>query len=264
MRRKSKQESRESLRESVEEVLQGKVRPRVERLLGLFSLLNPTGPELPEVQARERGVDQADAAALLKHGIAARERYDYENAVRFLTLAVERSGKAPPQVTELLKLLVDYLGEDEEALELAAQLPGPVLDVPEARILLAVAAARRGLEQEALAYSRDLEGERVEEVLLMLADRAIQAEAWNEAKEHLDRAQRSGANPAAIHSRRKTLEGLLTEMYSEIEKAIQEDWEGGQRERARWRAQDLLAAYPQSEVARQILRAIQDEEERTE
>lgn len=200
-------------------------------------------------------VEDAPVGALLSAGQEALEAFHYDRARRYLEGALERSGGGAKAAVALLTLLVDHLASDDDALAVAARLSETAAQRGEVRLLLAVAAARRGARAAALQWMGDLSGGRAAEALSTLARAALAAGDVEGAARDLAEAEaRDPAHPTlrsvgdAIRARRAAERAPLEE---EVERLLAE----GELEAAALRARVILGRWPDSAAARRALDA---------
>ena len=198
-------------------------------------------------------------------GTRAVDEYDYELARAVLTRAFDVANGAEAPARALLSLLVDHLAADREALQLAERLARDALASPEVRLLLALAAARCGERHQARAFLARAEGAPAAEILVTLAGSALAAGEVDEATRLCDDARlRAPAHPGvrdlareiarARKDARRPLEAELARALGEG--AIDE----GAIDEARRLADEVLARFPESEVARGVVRAAAEQE----
>ncbi len=192
----------------------------------------------------------------LQHGRKALEDYDYEAAERHLRLALENSNGGAEAARALLELLVDLLGMDSQALAVEPRLSARARADHRVRVLLARAAARLGDGERALELAAGAAGPEVAEVHVALAARAIQARDSEAASRHLETTRKHDPT----HPRLPSLTEEVAELQAESQRPAEEALEQRCREAGPLAAEDdaraLLARWPESEVARRILRDV--------
>ncbi len=200
--------------------------------------------------------EQATADELMRRGRQALEDYDYEAAERHLRLALERSAGGAEAALELLELLVGLLGMDRQALEIEARLPAETMADAGVRALLALAAARLGQTERALELAADVAGPAAAEVDAALAARAILDRDPEAASLRL--AAAAGHDPS--HQQLTSLADELAALRAEGQRPAEEALERRHLEEgalaAEGDARTLLGRWPESEVARRILRQV--------
>lgn len=218
------------------------------------------GARRPALETRKGSRDPAEltVAERARLGQEAIDAYDYELAREHLALALALASGDAVAAIPLLSLLVDHLAADEEALALQPRLSPSALRHPEARLLLGLAAARAGQRELALRLLDDHRGARSAEPFVVLA-RAALASGDGEAVA-LDLAAIRERDP--IHPDLHGLEAALAARRAEerlpLEAALTRLFDGGHIEDAEARARALLARFPDSEVGRLTLRAIEE------
>ncbi|MDI1443909.1 hypothetical protein [Polyangium sp. 6x1] len=250
----------------------------VQRAIDTASPVPPT-PEAPRKAAPRQGDGRAprgadeprgvrDVPELLRAADAALAEYDYELARAHLEEALARSGGDVEAASALLSLLVATLGADKEALDLGETLPPETLAEVHVRLLLALAAARLEDRDRALrllpAANTKAPPARVAEVFVALARAALAAGNLAEAADDLARARALDVThpelvglAAALAKARATTRGPAEAEASRL-------FAEGDLQGAEGRARELLAHHPESEVARRILRAIEEQRKRDE
>jgi hypothetical protein len=196
----------------------------------------------------------AQVAAALEEGRAALAEYDFEAAREAFARAHTLAPDAPAPLAALLDLLVNQLGLDQDAVDVAESVASAALDNPSCRAALALAAARLGDRGRALAWGQDLVGVPAAEVLRVLAEQALRAGDLVYASEALERARYClPADPERI---------LLQEELARMRAAAMADEEAelgrllaaGFRAAAIALARRIVAAHPSSTPARALLR----------
>lgn len=221
----------------------------------------PRAPGLPALEAPDAAatgavdLEEAPASKLLRAGQAALEEYDYELARRSLEAAVERSGGDGEAAAALLELLVDLLAADEDALALEGRLSPEAARRADVRLLLAMAAARRGERTRALRLLEGLPGARAAEALATLARAAMEAGDLEAAARDLDEAEaRDPAHPA-LRAIAEAIAARRAEERAPLEAAMMALLEDGAIEAAAARARQILGRWPDSAAARRALDA---------
>ncbi len=198
--------------------------------------------------------DQADE--LLRRGRRALKDYDYEAAERHLGLALERSGGGRGAALDLLELLVGLLGMDRQASQLEPRLGAEAMAHPGVRALLGLAAARLGDVGRALELATGTDGPPAAEIHAALAAQAIQDQDPETASLRLDAA----AENDPTHPRLPSLADEIAALRAESQRPAEEALERRHLEDGALAAEDdaraLLGRWPESEVARRILRQV--------
>jgi hypothetical protein len=218
----------------------------------------PSGRGLPPPDAEDEEADDATPEALVRRAEEAALAYDYERARQDLDKALSASGGAKGPAAALLALLVETLGDDAAALELEAKLPAATLAAPKVRGPLALAAARSGDFDRALALVRGADERLSGAAFAALAATALARGEVERGASHLEQVKRlDPANPALaglageIARARAAERGPAEAELAELVKAGRED-------EAEKKASSVLARWPESEAARRALRAIEE------
>lgn len=198
------------------------------------------------------------APQLLGAARDALEVYDYEVARERLEAALAQGSERA--AAQLLELLVDTLGADDDALALVPRLPDAARSRPDVCTLLALATARKGDRAAAIAHLRGVPpSEREASVFAALARHAIDAGDAHGATADLARVrERSPAHPALM-----PLAAAIEALRAPLEEAARRSLAEGRIAEAYARADELLARFPESPVGQRIARR-RDEEHRLE
>lgn len=196
--------------------------------------------------AGARGGDTVEAAR------RALDEYDYDRARDLLAAAVRRDPGDARAAGALLELLVDTLGDDRTALDVAESLSGDCMQAPTVRLLLALAAARAGSTGQALELSRRLDHHRVGEVLAIVAERTLKDGDILAAERHLAALRQRGPSSEVSRLDRALAEERARRRAPE-EKELLALSERGLTESVAKRAAALLDGDPGSAVARKIV-----------
>ncbi len=198
----------------------------------------------------------AGTGELLRRGSEALEDYDYEAAEHHLRLALEHSGGGADAALALLDLLVDLLGMDRQALDLEPRLAAEASAHPGVRALLALAAARLGDRVRALELAAGIAGAPAAQIHAALTARAILEQNPDLAGVHLEAV----AEHDLTDPRLPGLADEIAALRAESQRPAEEALERRRREEGSPAAEDdaraLLARWPESEVARRILREV--------
>ncbi len=217
---------------------------------------------------RARGASGAPTGesplARLQAGRRALESYDYEEArAQFETAFADAEGSVET-ARALLELLVDHLADDAAALALVETLPAAVARDAAVRDLLAVAAARDGEDVAALRFVGDGGSPRAGEALSTLARRAVLRGDVVAAEGFLRTLRASAPTHPSLRGVEDEFEALRRRL-----RAPQEARVAAALAEARWEvveaeARALLAAWPESEIARRALHAVAQRRDETE
>lgn len=223
----------------------------------------PTGPSAGQsgpparASAAAGNDDPGDAASLEARGLAALEEYDYEDAQRLLTAAVERRA-SPAAARALLELLVDVLADDAAALGLEGSLDPASRSDPGVRGFLALAAARSGDGDRAGRLVRGLDGPLPARVHATLARAVLDSGDLGRAAAHLSAARTADpASPEAAELEAR-LERARRDERKPAEEALLALHASGALEAAETSARCLLARWPDAAAGRRVLREIDD------
>ena len=190
----------------------------------------------------------------LDHGRRALDEYDFEAARD----AFERAHMAAPMalkpIRALLDLLVHQLGLDVEALDVADSLDSGLLESPDVRAPLALAAARAGDRERAEKWAHDLDSPRAAEVHRILAAAALQNGDLAYATAALDLARRSFAADPELIAIEKRLAEAKAIAVKPREVALDGMVARGDWVRAVDLARQIVAEHPDSVAARRVLK----------
>ncbi|MFT3770133.1 MAG: hypothetical protein QM820_32290 [Minicystis sp.] len=219
---------------------------------------SPGGRARPQLENIDEPADEAEAA-LMRRAEDAIATYDYELAQGLLMRALAMSDGAEEPAAALLALLVETLGDDAGALAVEASLSRTALASPPVRALLALAAARSGDEARALDRVRGVEGTAAAAVFAALASASLGRGDVAHAEAHLAQARR-------LHDQLPDIDGLTAAIVrarsaargpaeAEAARLLAE----GRHDEAEAGARALLACWPESDTARRVLRAVEEQ-----
>lgn len=196
----------------------------------------------------------ASEAELIHAAEEALAAYDYENAERHLVAAFDASaGRTVSAARALLSLWVDVLGQDAQAVELAARLSTEVRADAGVQSLVGLAVARTGDVARALSIARGLEHPRAGEVWSESGQAALRGGDIEEARRCLSRARALGA--AAESALLETaLDGALRARASAEDARLEALVAAGDAARAEALARELLATGLASPRAQRLVR----------
>ncbi|KAA0253915.1 MAG: hypothetical protein EDX89_12170 [Acidobacteria bacterium] len=201
--------------------------------------------------------DPDEPAAIEARGLAALEEYDYEEAQRLLTAAVER-GASPAAARALLELLVDVLADDAAALGLEGSLAPASHADPAVRGFLALAAARSGDVDRAVRLVRGLDGPLPARVHAALARVALDAGDLGRAAAHLSAAREADPTLPEAADLAARLERARRDERKPAEEALLALHASGDLEAAESAARAFLARWPDGATACRVLREIEE------
>jgi hypothetical protein len=218
----------------------------------------PTRPAPPPDGDRSPSSADASPESLVGRADDALAAYDYERARAYLVRALAASDGAARPAAALLALLVETLGDDAGALALQPSLSRSALAHPDVRARLALAAARCGDAVQATALLSGAGEQKAAEVSAVLAFRAVGEEDAEQAAAHLaDLKRRDPAHPDIVRLSdeiarlravaRRPFEAELASLVAASRDGEAED-----------KAAEVLARWPESEVARRIVRAAEE------
>lgn len=230
----------------------------------------PTGKKSVPQPRRHIPARQDDETlqTLLDEGAAALEAYDYELAKERFEAALEQSNGGREAARDLLSLLVEQMGADEDAIAIQDKLDASALSDNIVRSHLAIAAARLGDRPRAVNLVEErgikLQPSLIADVFVLLAKHELSRSNLVQVKNDLNRAMESiGTHPEfaglldALTKARATARGPEE---SEIANLFAQ----GHLREAEARAHDLLSRFPESDVARKIKHAIDEQKKRNE
>lgn len=238
--------------------LDEEARSLVRRRLDLDAV--PPSSEPTEQAARDASsdddVDSRDPDACSRTAARAEQAYDFELAERLYRRAFEERPEARTALA-LLRLLVDVVAADRDALEVEGALPAAARAHGGVRVLLGLAAARSGDEARARSFVAHSEEPRAAEVLVLLARHALGRGDTAAAGQRL--AEARAVDPSAP---------MLAALDAEIVKAREAERAPHEAELARLmlderepeatsKAAAILARWPDSDAARRAARTLE-------
>lgn len=217
----------------------------------------PNGRALPPPADEDGGPSSTDASpeSLVRRAEDAVESYDFERARAHLERAVAASGGAAQPAAALLALLVETLGDDAGAIALQPSLSRSALAQPDVRALLALAVARSGDPGEAIALLQGANQQRTAAVSAALAARALEAGNAEQAAAHLAELRKRDPVHPAIVGLADDLARLRAAARGPLEAELAALVAAGHEAQAEQQAAEVLARWPESEVARRVVRA---------
>ncbi|HVK64009.1 MAG TPA: hypothetical protein VM694_06030 [Polyangium sp.] len=231
----------------------------------------PQAPEAPrKATPRPNETSRPGGAVpdLLHAAEEALAEYDYELARTHLEEALARSGGDTQAAGALLSLLVATLGVDAEALALEATLPAETLADVDVRLLLALAAARLDERARALrllpAASTKAPPARIAEVFVALARGALATGNLAFAAGDIARARALDVTHPELVGLADTLAKARATTRGPAEAEASRLFAEGDLHGAEEHAREILAHHPESEIARRILRAVEEQKKQDE
>jgi hypothetical protein len=212
----------------------------------------------------EREMEAETYDELLCRATRAIEAFDYHQARGDLERALTMSGGAPEPAAQLLSLLVDTLGDDLAALALETSLPRATLADPDVRGLLALAAGRLGNEERARDLLRGIREPRCAEVFAALSASALRRGDDEQASAYLQEARRRDLSHLAITAAAEAIAHARTAAREPRETELLQAAEAGRDQEAAAEAREVLARWPESEVARRVLRIVDERARQSE
>lgn len=213
----------------------------------------------PSSAVNESVDTQATTIEMLRQGQEAIDAYDYELARNLLESAFSLSGGSTEPALALLTLLVDHLVADEDALTIWPTLSSEARGSNEIRALLALAAARSGDVSKAKQFIAGIDGSRAADVLTLLATNALNAGDWAASGKLADDARaRDPAHPGAREVTERVTKARMAERIR-LEDEMTFALELGNQDEALRLAESIVAIFPESAAARQMLRAATDD-----
>jgi hypothetical protein len=212
--------------------------------------VGPTGAP-PPAPVAPRG----DLARLAQ---AALDDYDYEGARDLLLQWFERSGRGVEATLAWLGFLTDTLGDDAEVIAQAADLPRPTASHPRVRAMVALAMARGGELAAVGPWLEGAEGSQVNEALARVVGRHLDAGDTESAARVLDTLrEREPARPDILQLGER-LGALRARRRQPQEDGAAQALEAGELDRAEALARAVLTTFGDSQVARTVLRRVQE------
>ncbi len=217
-------------------------------------------PPLPDA-GEEEDATTDELLSLARHAV---DEFDYEAAERRRRLALEKSSGGVAAALELLDLLVAVLGMDPEALAIEPRLSPAAAAHPGVRTFLALAAARSGETERALGLVRGTELPRSAEVYAALAAAEIRRRDPDAAARYLEHAERHDPTQPQIPGLTREIAELRGDLQQPAESTLERRLGEVGPLAVEPEARALLARWPGSEVARQVLRHVAAHRRQTE
>lgn len=197
-------------------------------------------------------VDSPDE--LLALGAKALEAYDYEVCEEFLFRAFSASKGAPPAARALMAFLVDYLAAHERAISLGDSLPKKSRKDPLVSAKLALALARSGRVEEALALLGRNSQASAMEVYLLGAEYFISQNDPDRAEQLCKILSSSQDHPFVSQTAAlvEKSDQLRTNRLKPLEQEMLNLWHRGCHDGAGALAQKILDQLPNHRTARKI------------
>lgn len=184
---------------------------------------------------------------------AALAEYDYEAAKQLFESAAATGSREA--VEQLIELNVDLLAADEDALRVAKRID-PARMSAQTRCLLGIAAARLERDKDAMRWIEHNDSVRVGEVLATLTGTALRAGDLDASQDRLRILRERCPGHEAIIQLEDGVAALRSESRAPAERTIVELYDSGDLDSAESEARALLTRWPNSEVARRIVRDV--------
>jgi tetratricopeptide (TPR) repeat protein len=197
-----------------------------------------------------RSHDEGDALA---QGQAALEAFDFERARERLTHALRVGEDRAGAAVALLDLLVDHLADDAAALELRDVLTAEALCEPQVRLLMGIAAARRGDRARAVEMLDALTNPRAAEAHAHLARHSLEAGDLENARRDLDRCRELDRSRPEIEGLARTLDDARARGLQALETRARELLTLSRDEEALRAVRELLRQSPGSSSGKSLL-----------
>ncbi len=200
------------------------------------------------------GLETHSLEELLRLGAHALAAYDYDACEDYYGRAFELSGGGLEAARPLLEFFVDHLAASEKAMKLAGSLSMSARKDKQINILLALAAARYGAIDQALAHLDRIRSPRASEVYLLAAKHYISGKNVESAQKCVPILQsfKMAELDPEIAALEKEIHQLKTRDFEPMEREMLLAWRGGKREEAAGLADKLLAEWPENKKARRI------------
>ncbi|MBU1612781.1 MAG: hypothetical protein KKC99_13140 [Proteobacteria bacterium] len=194
---------------------------------------------------------------LLAEGRKALTDFDYYNAKLCFEEALGASEDDDAAAIALLEVLVDKLALWDEALALEERLTPEQL-TPPVRTLLAVAAAFEGNAPACLRLAKGLDTPRVAEAVCSLATQALKRSDFPEAQRFLSEARLITGSAIYVVAVEAELSRLKTAQREPAERELESLLASGEEARAEEKARALIERWPESSVARRVVREAEE------
>lgn len=208
-----------------------------------------------EARRDESFDEDASPDELFRRGVEAQENFDFESARGLYETVLAEAPSHTRAAGALVALLVDTLAADADALEFAGRLAPTVARDSKIKVLLAVAAARLGNEDVVERSLLGVDDARGADACTELARQALRANRLDSARTWIERAQKlDSVHPdlAALQAEfAQSRANARAPLEAEIKRAEAE----GRAADALERAKDVLRSWPESAIAREIVRA---------
>ncbi len=226
--------------------------------LAEVDVLEPSGPAPASVVKRPSRSSDAASADLLRAAQVALDEYDYDLARHHLTSAFELSDGDVAESLALLGFLVDSIAAYRDALACESTLGPKAIKDGEVRALLAFAAANEGTPEETRRLLLGAQGRRAADACLNLCRAALKTGDVENANLWLERSKTFEAR----HSEAIALTDEIAAKRAASRRPREAELEllasQGDEEATRRSAASLLDSWPDSSLARRILREVEE------
>lgn len=209
--------------------------------------------DAPAPANRPSATEPGDPMAV---GRAAMEAYDYDEARRVFSAAIDRSPGDLAAAEALLELLVNHLADDEAAVAVGERLLPPASANRAVLGCLALAAARHGDVSLARKWLKGADNSGAVEVWVLLGDRAARAGELTDTRACITAAQDLDPGHPALPRLREAAARLQADERAPAEAALAAAVVEGEMPHVERLARDLLTRWPGSDVARAALRDV--------
>jgi hypothetical protein len=212
--------------------------------------------EVEHAQARpaSRSTHPRTAArSAYERALEALDDYDYDAAVAALREEIDTTGGAVVPSRKLLEVLVETLVDDAGALALEATLPAATVSDAEVAGMLALAAVRAGDPTRARRMLLDASGERAATAWVAYARAALARGDLDDAA----RAVREVARHPELEELREAIASARSDLRRPDEAALEAVIAAGEEATIEARAREVLARWPDSELASRALSTIE-------
>lgn len=221
------------------------------------TLASPSATASPAIAATEAATSRPEhrgAEGWLQVAAAFAADYDYDAARAAYLRAFEEAGGSVGTALPLVELLIEILGEFSAALALLPRmhLRGP--GIGQVHALLAIAAVHEKQLDLAEQLLGDATGILPCRALALLAEASVATGELERMRRVGKQARRAGPVSAALLALEKHLENQREQLRAPAEQAILAWWASGNIEGAKAEAVGVLERYPDSAIARRLLR----------
>jgi len=206
----------------------------------------------PAARPAGRRAGRDEPADTLARGEAALAEWDFDRARECFEAALAESDGGAPAAVALAELLVDRLGLDADALALEPSLGAAAKAATAVRSRLALAAARSGDARGARRWLAGVRGTPAADALAALARLALSGDDVDGARGALEELREADGAHAELAALADELDRHRAEERRPAEDALERMRAAGGPDLER-HARELLAAHPDSALARRVL-----------